>query len=171
MTELTPTNKEIIVHTNDQIMVKTDRFGIIEYVNFKYADISEYNIEEIIGKDISFLSHPDMPSIVFDSIWESLFQKKRAYAILKNISKTGAYYWLQVNFDFKVNENTREIENIYAYYSKASKAATNELDVLYKKIKNIEIHAGIDVAENYLKGFLDEKSTDYNSFIENYIQH
>ena len=53
--------------------------------------------------------------------------RKRVYAILKNRSKSGNFFWLQVSFDFKVNEDTREIENIYAYYTKASKTATNEL--------------------------------------------
>ena len=170
MTEPTPQNQEIHILSDDPIMVKTDRMGTIEYVNLEYASLSEYEVEEIIGYDVSVLMHPDMPITVFDHIWESLFQKKRTYAILKNISKSGKFFWLQVNFDFRVNEETREIENIYAYYSKTSVKAKQELDILYKKIKNIETHSGIEVAENYLNGYLDEKSIDYNEFIESYIQ-
>jgi len=169
MNNVTPINQEIFVNTDEPIMVKTDRTGTIEYANLEYANLSEYEIEEIIGKDVSFLMHPDMPSTVFNHIWESLFQKKRTYAILKNISKSGKFFWLQVNFDFKVNEETREIENIYAYYSKTSFKAKEELDVLYKKIKNIEIHRGYDVADNYLNGLLDEKKLDYNYLIESYL--
>ena len=170
MTEPTPINQEILIHTDEPIMVKTDRFGVIEYVNLEYASISEYDVEEIIGKDVSILMHPDVPSTVFDHIWESLFKKQRTYAILKNISKSGKYFWLQVNFDFKVNEESRNIDSIYAYYSKVSNKAKKELDVFYKKVKDIEVHAGIEVAENYLNGFLDEKELDYNSFIESFIQ-
>ena len=170
MTEPTPVNQEIHVLSDDPIMVKTDRTGTIEYVNLEYASLSEYEVEEIIGHDVSVLMHPDVPTTVFNHIWGNLFQKKRTYAILKNISKSGKFFWLQVNFDFRVNEETREIENIYAYYSKASLKAKQELDVLYKKIQTIETHSGIDVAENYLSGYLDEKSLEYNEFIESYIQ-
>jgi PAS domain S-box-containing protein len=170
MTEPKPVNQEIHVLSDEPIMVKTDRTGTIEYVNLEYATLSEYEVEEVIGHDVSFLMHPDVPTTVFDHIWADLFQKKRTYAVLKNISKTGKFFWLQVNFDFRVNEDTREIENIYAYYSKASLKAKQELDILYKKIKNIEIHSGIEVAENYLNGYLDERSIDYSEFIESYIQ-
>ncbi len=170
MAETNPVNQEIHILSDKPIMVKTDRTGIIEYVNLEYATLSEYGVEEIIGHDVSFLMHPDVPTTVFDHIWADLFQKKRTYAILKNISKTGKFFWLQVNFDFRVNEDTREIENIYGYYSKASLKAKQELDILYKKIKNIEIHSGIEVAENYLNGYLDEISIDYSEFIESYIQ-
>lgn len=165
-----PLDVEINVPNGIPIMVKTDHTGTIEYANLTYADISGYAIEEIIGQDVSVLCHPDMPTTIYDHIWESLFKKKRTYAILKNISKSGKYFWLQVKFDFRVNENTREIENIYAYYSKVSNTVKNEIATLYEKIKIIEKHSGVDVAENYLQGFLDEKSLTYNEYIEKYIQ-
>lgn len=170
MTEPKSINQEILINTDETIMVKTNRFGIIEYVNMEYATISEYDIDELIGQDVSILKHPDVPSTVFDHIWEKLFKKQRTFAILKNLSKTGKYFWLQVNFDFKVNEKTRDIQSIYAYYSKASTKAKKELDILYKKIEEIENHSGIEVAENYIEGYLDEKSIDYNTLIESYLQ-
>ena len=166
---LNPQDIEKKVITNKSILVKTDRTGCIEYVNIEYVNLSEYEIDEIIGKDINVLAHPDMPTIIFDHIWASLFQKKRTHAIIKNISKSGKFFWLQVNFDFKVNEETREIEYIYAYYSKASQTAIKELDILYKKVRSIEDRAGVEIAENYLNGFLDEKGIEYNNFIGQYL--
>jgi len=162
----TPQNIELNIDSNVTFMVKADRTGTIEYTNLDYAKLSEYGIAELIGKDISALIHPDMPSAIFNHIWESLFKKERAYAIFKNISKTGKYFWLQVNIDFKVNEETREIENIYAYYSKTSESAKKELNTLFKKVKSIETHTNIDIAENYLNGYLDEQDLDYKSLIE-----
>ncbi len=164
-----PKEEEQYITTDNTIMVKSDHRGIIEYINIEFATISEYGIEELIGEDISVLSHPDMPSTVFNHIWESLFRKKRSYAIVKYLTKSGKFFWLIANIDFKVNVETREIENIYIYYSRASDRAKNELCNLYKKIKNIEIHADYDVAENYLEGYLDEKEQNYDSFIENLI--
>ncbi len=164
-----PIDSEIHVLNNASIMVKTDRTGTIEYANLEYTNLSEYEVDEIIGQDVSILAHPDMPETVFNHIWESLFKKQRTYAILKNISKSGKYFWLQVNFDFKVNEETREIESIYAYYSKASNVAKVELGAIYKKIKSIEEFSGMEVAENYLNGFLDEKGIKYHNLIEKYL--
>lgn len=170
MIKPTPTNIEKIVKLDTKLILKTDRTGSIIYLNFDLANLSEYEVEELIGKDISCLNHPDMPSFVFDYIWNNLFQKKRTVGIVKNITKSGSYYWLQINIDFKVNEETHEIENIYIHYSKASEQAKKELSVFYKKIKDIEIHSNTTVAENYLTGFLDNASLDFDSFIKQYTQ-
>ncbi len=169
MTKPTPINKEKLITTEDVLMIKADRTGVIEYVNYEFAEISEYEIDELIGKEIDFLNHPGTPTLVYDHIWEALFNKKQARAILKNITKFGMYYWLQVNFDFKVNEETREIEYIYGYFSKVSDIAKKELDVFYTRVSNIEKHAGPDVAEHYIEGFMDEKKTDFQTFIEKHM--
>jgi len=169
--KLIPIDKEIPVKTNTSIMVKTDNKGIIEYANDYFIELSGYDIGEIIGKDISIVKHPEMPDIIFDHIWERLLKKENAKAILKNITKTGEYFWLQAKFDFKVNENTREIENFYAYYSPVSKKSILELDKLYKIISKIEKHTGIDIAENYFLGHLEGKSQNYDDFIEEYYQY
>lgn len=151
------------------IMIKADRTGIIEYVNWKYTKLCEFQVHEIIGERMDALVHPDTPTTVYNHIWESLFAKKRTFAIFKNITKSGKYFWLKANFDFKVDEKTRELENIYAYYSKVSTEARQELDTLYKTIKSIEDHSGVDQSEEFLKGYLDDRGLTYQSLIEKYL--
>lgn len=170
MIKPTPLDKEKFIQSDIQLMIKADRTGAIEYVNFDFVTMSEYEIEELIGKDMSFLNHPDMPSLVYDHIWADLFQKKRSLAIIKNITKKGKFYWLQVDIDYKVNEATREIESIYLYYSQTSRIASEELNVFYKKLKDIETHAGNEAVENFLKGYLENKELNYDSFIKTYLK-
>ena len=169
--KLVPIDKEITVKADASIMVKTDNKGIIEYANEYFIELSGYEIGEIIGKDISLVKHPEMPDIIFDLIWESLLKKENTKAIIKNISKTGEYFWLQAKFDFKVNENTREIENFYAYYSPVSKDSITKLNKLYQVISKIEKRAGMDIAESYFLGYLEDKSQDYNEFVEEHFQY
>ena len=164
-----PVDVEKTVTSESSIMVKADRTGSIEYANLEYARLSEYEVDELIGEKLSVLLHPDMPSTIFNHIWEKLLDKKRTFAIFKNMSKSGKYFWLQVNFDFKVNEDTREIENIYAYYSKVSLKGKQSLSVFYSKLKAIESHTGVDNAENYMKGYLEDRGIDYQDFIESFL--
>lgn len=164
-----PIDEGIFIADDTTIMVKTDNRGVIEYASKDYIKYGGYEVYEIIGEDIAVLMHPDVPSTIFDHIWGSLFQKNRCYAILKNISKSGKFFWLQANFDFTVNEESREIESIYAYYSKVSDEAINELDSFYKKIKNIEIHSGVEISESYLEGYLDEHNMTFSTFISQFL--
>lgn len=164
-------DQEIHVKSNLPIMVKTDSKGIIEYANEYFIELSGYDIGEIIGKDIGIIKHPNMPDTVFNHIWENLLKKRNTKAIIKNISKNGNSFWLQAKFDFKVNQDTREIENFYAYYSPISEKSRIDLGKLYGVISKIEEHTDTDIAETYFSGYLEENSFDYSSFVDNYYQH
>ncbi len=164
-------DEEIHVKSDLPIMVKTDSKGIIEYANEYFITLSGYDIGEIIGKDIGILKHPNMPDTVFNHIWENLLKKRNTKAIIKNISKNGSYFWLQAKFDFKVNQNTREIESFYAYYSPVSEKARVDLGKLYDIISKIEKHTDTDIAESYFAGYLEENSQDYSSFVDSFYQY
>jgi PAS domain S-box-containing protein len=171
MDKPTPIDKEVIIYKAKPIMVKTNVNGIIEYANEYFTELSEYEEFDLVGENIDMIRHPDMPKIIFNLIWEKLLKKQNTIAILKNITKSGSYYWLQAKFDFKVNETSREIQSIYAYYSLPSRKAISELDDLYKKLNGIEMHAGNTVCENYFFGLLEEQDLDYESLIETYYQY
>jgi len=74
------------------IVSKTDKNGIITYVNEQFTKISGYSEEELIGKPHSIIRHPDMPTDDFKGLWESVLNKKTWKGIVKNRKKNGEDY-------------------------------------------------------------------------------
>lgn len=166
----TPLDKEKHVDNTKSIMCKTDIDGYIEYANEYFVELSGYNEGGIMGESIEIISHPDMPKVIAKSIWREIKKKKKVNAIVKYLSKSGHFYWLQVKFDFKVSEATREILNVYLYATPPSRSGILEINKFYKKLSKIENEAGLEIAENYFNGYLENSDLTYGNFIDKYLQ-
>ncbi len=72
------------------IVSKTDKNGIITYVNDRFCKISKYSRDELIGKPHNIVSHPDTPKEVFKDLWHTIKEKKDIWhGVLKNRIKNG----------------------------------------------------------------------------------
>ncbi len=83
------------VPENELIISRTDLRGKITYANDTFAEISGYEVEELIGKPHNIVRHPDMPSAVFKELWETLKQKKQWSGIVKNMRSDKGFYWVK----------------------------------------------------------------------------
>ena len=86
---------ETEVPEEEIIISRTDLQGKITYVNETFAEISGYEVEELIGKPHNIVRHPDMPSSVFAELWESIQNKKQWTGIVKNMRKDSGFYWVK----------------------------------------------------------------------------
>jgi len=86
---------ETEVPEEEIIISRTDLQGNITYVNETFAEISGYEVEELIGKPHNIVRHPDMPSSVFAELWESIQNKKQWTGIVKNMRKDSGFYWVK----------------------------------------------------------------------------
>jgi len=86
---------ETEVPEEEIIISRTDLQGKITYVNETFAEISGYEVEELIGKPHNIVRHPDMPSSVFAELWESIQNKKQWSGIVKNMRKDSGFYWVK----------------------------------------------------------------------------
>ncbi|RUM56270.1 MAG: histidine kinase, partial [Nautilia sp.] len=65
------------------------------------------------------------------------------------------------------NKTSYGVVNGYTAYRKAApEKAIKEIEPLYKKLKDIEEHSGIEGSEAYLKGWLEENHTTYDEYID-----
>ena len=80
----------------DQVAIfsTTDEKGIIKEVNQNFIDISGYTREELIGKSHKIVRHPDMPSEVFQEMWETIQSGKIWKGKIKNRRKDGKPYYV-----------------------------------------------------------------------------
>jgi len=85
---------ETIVPEDELIISRTNLSGIITYANETFAQISGYDIDELVGRPHSMVRHPDMPSSVFKDLWDKLSSGARWSGYVKNLRKDTGYYWV-----------------------------------------------------------------------------
>ncbi len=76
------------------IVSRTDLKGVITHANQAFIDMSAYNEEELVGAPHSILRHPDVPSVIFKDLWDTVQSGKPWYGYVKNLRKDGRYYWV-----------------------------------------------------------------------------
>ncbi|WP_310557481.1 PAS domain-containing protein [Flavobacterium sp.] len=162
----TPSDRELEWDRSKVLLSKTDSKGNILYANEAFIDVCGYDDFELMDKSHNIVRHPDMPKVVFKLLWESLNKGNGFHSILKNMSKTGRYYW--VFNDLKVIIDDKG-DTFYTGTQKSigSEIISNSIEPLYKKLLQIEKASGVQSSENYLLGFLEERNTNYVGYIDN----
>lgn len=163
-------NQEIFLDSGREIISKTDKFGIIEYANDYFMEISGYEEYELMGRDMYCVQHPDMPQVIFKHMWEKLLSHQNFQVVVKNLTKSGKFYWSYTNFTFKVNEQDDEIKAIFSKEITATKESVEYFSKLYKTLVAIEKKNNIQTSEKYIIGFLEEKQTDFNGLVNSFYK-
>jgi len=160
-----PLKQEIKIHSKDFIVSKTDAKGNIIYSNETFSKITGYSQDEVLGAPHNILRHPDMPSIIFFLMWQRIQSGKNIRALVKNLSKSGEFYW--VSTDFEIHKNEVSQQNTYiAFRRSVSTKAINTIEPLYKTLLKIEKREGNEASLIYLQKFLDERNTTFDEYMD-----
>lgn len=168
-TRPTPSDREVDWNKSKVLLSKTDTKGTILYANEDFIDVSGYDEFELIGQPHNIIRHPDMPKVIFKFLWDSIQASKNIHVIVKNMSKTGRYYW--VITDFKIIADS---DGEIAGYFGTRKTVPEDIIVkfiepLYKKLLHIEEVSGIKASEEYLIGFLEERNKTYMEYVDHLV--
>lgn len=136
-------------------IVITNNEGIIEYVNSKFSEISNYSSEEIIGKNVNILKSGKQNSDVYKNLWDTISNGNQWFGELHNKKKNGEFYWESVNISPVVDENA----NITHYV--AIKEDITERKNIYEEL--IHSKKQIEESEQKYKEIFD--NTQDNIFI------
>ena len=101
-----------IVDVNS-IVSKTDKNGIITYVNQPFIDISGYSKDELIGSPHNIIRHPDSTNEFFEKMWTTIATKKKVWqGVVKNLTKQGKSYYVSSTIKPILDMNGNIIEYI-----------------------------------------------------------
>ncbi len=118
----------------DEIIVsKTDPAGRITYANDVFCSVGAYSVEDLIGKPHSILRHPDMPRAVFRLLWERIKSGEEIFAYVKNLAKTGEYYWVFAHVTPSFSA-TGEITGYHSNRRAPHRSAVAQIDPLYRAL-------------------------------------
>lgn len=160
-----PIDKEVSWDKTKTIMSKTDLYGTIEYANEVFVDVCGYEDYELMAQPHNIVRHPDMPKVVFKVLWENIQKGNQFHGIVKNLAKSGRYYWVITNFEYSRDENGNIVNYIARRKAVPQDVITKHIEPLYKKLLLIEQASGVDASEKYLIGFLEEEGLSYVELI------
>ena len=166
---IAPTRTEVFFEKNDIIVSKTDLKGQLTYVNRTFLEISGYEEEELLGQPHSLIRHPDMPRCVFKLLWERLQSGTEIFAYVKNMTKTGDYYWVLAHATSSV-KTTGESVGYHSNRRVPERKAVEVIVPLYSALKAIEDkepdrRAGLEKSWKQLHDILQQKSISYDEFV------
>lgn len=158
-------DKEIKWEKRKTIVSTTDKKGIILYANDTFSKTCEYSKMELLGEHHSIIRHPDMPKVAFKALWDSLNKGKNFHAIVKNLTKSGYYYW--VITDFTINKNNEgDITGYTAKRKAVPQGVVDKIAPIYKAILEVEKSKGEKAAELFFESYLKENvGKSYEEFI------
>jgi PAS domain S-box-containing protein len=160
-----PIDKEVSWDKTQTIMSKTDLYGTIEYANEVFVDVCGYEDYELMAQPQNIVRHPDMPKVVFKVLWENIQKGNQFHGIVKNLAKSGRYYWVITNFEYSRDEEGNIINYIARRKAVPQEVITKHIEPLYKKLLLIEEASGVGASEKYLIGFLEEQGLSYVDLI------
>lgn len=166
---ISPVNEESYFSRDEIIVSKTDLKGRIVYANDVFCRVSEMPTKDLLGEPHSIIRHPDMPRTVFKLLWQTLEQGKEIFAYVKNMSKSGKYYWVfaHVTPGFDTNGNIR---GYHSNRRKPNPKAVSEIEKLYAQIlraekSHVNAKAGLEAGYQLFTDTLDKAGKTYSEFV------
>lgn len=111
------------------LVSKTNKKGIITYVNENLCVTSGYKKEELLGKSHSILRHPTTPKELFIDLWKTIMSKKIWKGEFQNRGKTSDY-WIDTTI-LPILDDNNEITEFIAIRHDITQIV-NQKEKLYK---------------------------------------
>ncbi|GIJ95089.1 PAS domain-containing protein [Capnocytophaga stomatis] len=160
-----PIDREVVWDKSEIIVSETDIYGRIVEVNDAFCDVSGYSIIEMIGQPHSIVRHPDMPQIIFKMLWDNLKSESNFVGVIKNLAKSGEYYWVIADFIIR-KDVLGNVTNYIARRKSVSKdVVDNHIAPLYETLLRLEKVGGMELSSRFLKNYLDKEGKNYISFV------
>ncbi|AMD85778.1 PAS domain S-box-containing protein [Capnocytophaga haemolytica] len=160
-----PIDKEVSWDKTKTLISETDVAGTITNVNDVFCNVSHYSSAELIGQPHNLIRHPDMPKLIFKLLWDNLKQGNNFVGVIKNLAKTGEYYWVVTDFEMRRDASGNITHYIGRRKSVPEKAINDYLAPFYESLLKLEKIGGVDLSSRFFKNYLAKQGKDYVDFV------
>ena len=161
----TPIDKEVNWNKSLVVISETDIYGRITNVNDVFCNVCGYSAAEMVGQPHSIIRHPDMPKLIFKLLWDNLKLGNNFIGVIKNLAKSGEYYWVITDFEMR-RDGAGNITHYIARRKSVPKGVIdNYVAPLYQTLVKLEKVGGMDLSARFFKNYLDKQGKDYIDFI------
>ncbi len=131
------TDEEVPFPEGKLIVSRTDEAGNITHCNKAFVEMSGFQEDELIGQPHHILRHPDMPSVAFKDLWDTVATGTKWHGYVKNLRKDGKYYWVYATVISNVRNG--KVVGYASVRRKPSRTKINECIGLYKDMLSEEV--------------------------------
>ena len=85
----------------------------LSYVNNKFVELTKFTKKELIGADYRIFKHPQIQDKIFENLKSLILDKEIFNGILKNKSKFGKTYWINITIVPIKDDNNKTIEYMW----------------------------------------------------------
>ena len=151
----------VAIEQSPSIVMITDPYGAIEYVNPMFTHATGYSAEEAIGHNPRILKSGLMPDSVYKDLWQTILSGKVWRGELQNKKKNGDLLWESVVIS-TILDNDGTLLNFVAVKEDITeqKKLLNELAVAKEKIDESE-----RIKASFLANISHELRTTINGII------
>ncbi|CAB1370184.1 methyl-accepting chemotaxis protein [Denitratisoma oestradiolicum] len=91
---LPATGQEKIFPADYSLVSRTDTKGIITFANDCFVDVCGFSRQELLGSSHNIVRHPDVPPVIFETMWNTIEHGFPWHGVVKNRCKNGDHYWV-----------------------------------------------------------------------------
>jgi len=129
------------IEQSPSLIVITDTQGVIEYVNPKTCEVTEYSNEELIGSNPRLLKSSEFNEEYLNQLWVTITEGNIWYGELLNKTKSGKLFW-----EFASIAPLKNFSGIITHYVKTGIDITDYKNSQIEKIKQEKLISTIELA-------------------------
>ena len=106
-----------------------------------------------------------MTKIIFKLLWDNLKVGNNFVGVIKNLAKTGEYYWVVTDFEMRRDAMGNITHYIGRRKSVPEAAINNYLAPFYESLLKMEKIGGVELSSRFFKNYLTKQGKDYIDFV------
>lgn len=166
---ISPVDQEILFDSHEIIVSKTDLKGKLVYTNDVFCRVAELSTKETLGVSHNLIRHPDMPRVIFKLLWETIQAGNEIFAYVKNMSKTGKFYWVIAHVTPSFGA-TGTLDGYHSTRRKPDPRSVAQISKIYSQLLSEEKrhespNEGLKASEAMLHKMLEDQGKNYSKFI------